>query len=136
MCVAEGHLLVVRLRDPVSGVEGIYPPGGAIEPGETAAEAARRETREETGLGVVVRPESERVERYPFVWAGVAYDVTTSFFAASLEGPFAHPPVVQDADYLLGASWVPVDEALAAMSVHPAIAHAVRAVLISATKSS
>ncbi len=136
MCVAEGHLLVVRLRDPVSGVEGIFPPGGAIEAGETAAEAARRETREETGLDVIVHPESEHVERYPFVWAGVAYDVTTAFFAASLEGPFAPPPVVHDADYLLGAVWMPVDEALAAMSVHPDIARAIRVVLAFSTNSS
>ncbi len=31
----------------------------------------------------------ESVERYPFRWAGADYDVTTHYFAAMLESPFA-----------------------------------------------
>jgi ADP-ribose pyrophosphatase YjhB (NUDIX family) len=44
----EGRLLVVRRAD--DGCWGL--PGGWLEPNETPAEAARRETREETGLEV------------------------------------------------------------------------------------
>lgn len=120
---AEGRLLLVRLRDPVTGEEALYPPGGGVEPGETPAETARREAREETGLDVRIDPSTEVADAYPFRWAGVDYDVTTHYFAATLEGPFdANLPEVVDAPYNLGASWMPVSDALEAMSVHPVIA--------------
>ncbi len=130
VCEAHGHLLVVRLRDPVSGVVALYPPGGAIEPMESPGDAARRETLEETGLRVHVHPERTFVDTYPFRWAGVDYEVTTHYLAASLEGAFERVVArVIDAEYNLGASWIPVSEALDAMSVHPAIASAVARVL-------
>ena len=45
-------LLVLRANEPSRGMWSI--PGGRIEPGESAAEAAAREVREETGLDVEV----------------------------------------------------------------------------------
>jgi 8-oxo-dGTP pyrophosphatase MutT (NUDIX family) len=134
ICEAEGHLLVVRLRDPVTNIEALYPPGGGVEPGETPAITARRETLEETGLHVRVDPRVELVETYPFRWAGVDYDVTTHYFAAALEDPFdlALPKVI-DAPYNLGASWLPVMEALEAMAIHRSIAAATARVLRLAT---
>jgi 8-oxo-dGTP pyrophosphatase MutT (NUDIX family) len=123
-------MLVVRLRDPLTGFVGLYPPGGGVEPNEPPAETARRETREETGLDVEVDPAVAVVRRYPFTWGGVDFDVTTHFFGARL--PEARPlPEVVDADYNLGASWVPVEEALRVLGVHPPIDSAVRAVLAS-----
>ena len=123
VCSAEGNLLVVRLRDPVSGVEGMYPPGGAVEAGETPSAAAIRETLEETGLHVRVVESTERVERYPFRWAGEDVDVTTHFFFAELDEPFAATiDPVKDATYNLGASWMPVSDALEAMPA-PVAAH-------------
>jgi 8-oxo-dGTP pyrophosphatase MutT (NUDIX family) len=121
VCEAEGHLLLVRLRDPTTGVVGLYPPGGAIEPNETPAETARRETLEETGLHVRVDEASELVDSYPFRWDGVDIAVTTHWFLGALEGAFAPPPPVLDAAYHLGALWVPVESALRAMAVHPPI---------------
>jgi 8-oxo-dGTP pyrophosphatase MutT (NUDIX family) len=130
VCEAEGQLLLVRLRDPVTGEEALYPPGGGVEAGETPEQAARREALEETGLQVHVDPSMEVVDTYPFRWAAVDYDVTTHYFAASLEGAFdATLPTVVDAPYNLGASWMPVSDALEAMSVHPGIARACARVL-------
>lgn len=130
VCVAEGHLLVVRLRDPVTFEVAWYPPGGGVEPGETPEAAAERETLEETGLVVRIEPDVKQVDTYPFRWAGVDYDVTTHYFAAILESAFQVTlSRVIDADYNLGAAWLPVAEALDAMAVHPAIAASVSQVL-------
>ena len=122
VCEAEGRLLLVRLRDPVTRVEALYPPGGGVEPGEPPDETARRETLEETGVRVRVDPRLVLVDRYPFTWAGVDYDVTTHYFAATPETPPAELPKVIDAEYNLGAVWMPTNDGLEALEVHPAIA--------------
>lgn len=101
-----------------------------MEVGEVPAETARREPLEETGLNVRVDPRVELIEQYPFAWAGVDYEVTTHYFMATLVGPFrATVPPVVDADYNLGAAWLPVREALEAMSLHPVIASSVGRIL-------
>ena len=53
--VKDGKALIVkRANEPFKGQWSI--PGGRVEPGETLAEAVRREMREETGLEVRVGP--------------------------------------------------------------------------------
>lgn len=53
MLDAAGRLLLVRRgQAPSAGLWSV--PGGRVEPGESAAEAAVREVREETGLDVHV----------------------------------------------------------------------------------
>lgn len=53
-------LIVRRAREPLAGSWSL--PGGAIELGETAAEACVREVMEETGLEVVVHGPIETVD--------------------------------------------------------------------------
>ena len=48
-------LLVQRAKPPMDGLWTF--PGGHVEPGETAADAVRREAMEETGLDVALRGE-------------------------------------------------------------------------------
>ncbi|MBX3232171.1 MAG: NUDIX domain-containing protein [Labilithrix sp.] len=130
VCEAEGHLLLVRLRDPTTGVESWFPPGGGVEEDERPAETARRETLEETGVAVHVQSHLVLVDRYPFRWDGVDYDCVTHYFAAELEGAF-DPDLapVRDAPYHRGAKWLPSAEGLAELAVNPRIGAAVSRVL-------
>lgn len=52
--VREGRLLVFTHLDHPMEVAGVQVPAGTVEPGETPAEAAIRETREETGVEAVI----------------------------------------------------------------------------------
>ena len=80
--IRDGRVLAVRrARSPASGLFTL--PGGAVEAGETLAEAVKREIREETGLSidpvalagyreVVVRDPADRVERHFVILAFAA----------------------------------------------------------------
>lgn len=118
VCVHDGELLCVRLRDPVTGILRLFAPGGAVEPGETPAQAAARETFEETGYRVQPDLGSERIARYPFVWAGENVDCTTHFFRARLRGDKRAPAATRDADYNEGAVWLPLCQLEDALGFH------------------
>lgn len=124
-----GALLCVRLRDPVTGEVRTYVPGGAIESGETPAETARREAREETGYDVAVDAASERVERYPFTWAGHEVDCTTHFFRASLVTPRDEPVPVSNDSIHAGVLWLPLDRLGQEFAFHATIFAAVRSLV-------
>lgn len=65
--IAEGQLLTVLLEDPHTKIIRHFVPGGAVESGETPADAAVRETLEETGIAVTLLPHPPVMARYPFV---------------------------------------------------------------------
>jgi 8-oxo-dGTP diphosphatase len=74
-------LLVQRLQPPDAGSWSV--PGGRVEPGETTAQAAAREVREETGLDVSVGAVLGRV-RVPGPDDETVYDIVDH--AASIVG--------------------------------------------------
>ncbi|MEU1392330.1 MULTISPECIES: NUDIX domain-containing protein [unclassified Nonomuraea] len=81
----DGRVLLMHWYDPVSGTDVWEPPGGGLDPGETALEAARRELAEETGLpGSAVGEHWVDVER-DFSWLGVRYVKTEPFFLATFD---------------------------------------------------
>lgn len=123
ICVADKRFLVFKARDPHSGREYFFVPGGAIEHGESAADAAHRETLEETGYSVEVDASSEIISDYTFFWNGQHVYCTTHFFRARLVGDVAAE--VHDADYNLGAEWLPIDKVEAAFSYSAEIKAAV-----------
>jgi 8-oxo-dGTP pyrophosphatase MutT (NUDIX family) len=106
VCVSRAQLLCVQLRDPSTRIAHLFPPGGAVEPGESAAAAAARETEEETGYRVRVQARAPVVAHSPYTWNGQDFDVTTSFFAAELVDPEARPRLVRDANYVEAAQWI------------------------------
>ncbi|MEU6714262.1 NUDIX domain-containing protein [Nonomuraea sp. NPDC046802] len=81
----DGRVLLMHWYDQVSRGEVWEPPGGGIDPGESALEAARRELAEETGLpGAAVLDRHVLVER-DFSWLGVRYVKTEPFFLARFD---------------------------------------------------
>jgi mutator protein MutT len=78
---ADGRLLLVRrANEPSRGLWSL--PGGRIEPGETAAAAAVREVREETGLDVAVGEPLCRVRIGSYVVVDFAATVVGGALAA------------------------------------------------------
>jgi 8-oxo-dGTP pyrophosphatase MutT (NUDIX family) len=129
VCVHDGALLCVRLRDPLSRVARLFVPGGRIERGESAAEAAARETLEETGYAVEIDHDARISARYPYVWMGLKIAVTTHFFRARLADDRPEPLPTHDATYNEGACWLPLDQLEAELSFHLAILEAVRSLV-------
>ena len=125
VCVWRDQLLCVELRDPSTRIALLFPPGGAIEPGETAAQAAIRETREETGYRIRLLAKPPVVAHYPYTWNGQQLDVTTHFFAAELVDPEAPPAAVDDASYLEATRWIGLHELPRALGFHRDILAAV-----------
>lgn len=93
--VHEGQVLMVRRRVKEGELSWQFP-AGAIEPGETAEQAAVRETQEETGLTVeAVKVLGERV--HPKTGRSMSYTA-----CASISGT-AH---VADGEELAEIAWV------------------------------
>lgn len=82
-----GPSVLVRPRPPDDALLAgrLEFPGGRIEPGETPQEAARRETREETGL---TPPALSFVTAFSYLYPDRS--LTLHFFC----GRFPHPPAV------------------------------------------
>jgi ADP-ribose pyrophosphatase YjhB (NUDIX family) len=72
-------LLLLRARDPGKGAYGV--PGGFVDIGEDVESAARRETREETGLEI---EDVSFLGGWPnlYSWRGIDYPVLDLFFTA------------------------------------------------------
>lgn len=121
VCVDDGRVLMVRLKDPQTNVEFLSPPGGAIHENETALDAAIRETREETGYEVcVVQSVPPSIAKYDFAWDGAINECETTFFLCELAS--SNPEkIVSEPTYVLGAEWIPLEEIRSALSYHKEI---------------
>lgn len=87
-------LLILRANEPGRGQWSV--PAGRIEAGETPAEAAVREVREETGLEVVLGD---------VLWRGAVGEFVVTDFAATVCGG-----VLRAGDDAADARWFTVDE--------------------------
>lgn len=124
LCMREGKLLVVCLKDPVSGQKYRFPPGGQIEKGESPKEAAVREAVEETGYRVTLVDSPPLVVDYPFVWASKVVACRTVFFQAVVQGD--PRPVSGREKVVEGFEWVEPSILLPEWSGHPELQKALK----------
>jgi tRNA(adenine34) deaminase len=108
--VHNNNILTFFAVDPTDGKEYYFLPGGAIEPDETAVDAAARETLEETGYQVEIFPSQNVDKEYGFHWNGEDFNCLTIFYKARLINPFQSPKKVEDATYNKGVHWIPVKD--------------------------
>ena len=122
ICVHNAQVLAIELQDPDSREKFWSFPGGQVETGETPAQAAVRETQEETGYQVTLSS-APYVNHYIFHWNRIDYNCTTHWFKAELID--AEPHIVDDADYLLRAEWLDWPSSKALFDYHSALADAI-----------
>lgn len=108
VCTHENKLLLVKLRDPSTGVVRLFPPGGKVEDNETPSMTAVRECLEETGVKVRVNRLKCLTDQYQFEWSGHIYSCTTTYFSATFIEQTNS--IVQDVSYNEGLKWLPVEE--------------------------
>ncbi len=114
--VHNNQILGFHAEDPHNRKKYFFLPGGLIEPGESPAEAALRETLEETGYTIKLIEGISAERRYDFEWNGRMNDCVTLFLAGRLLNEEAEK--VDDAPYHRGVEWVPIERVRTVFSYH------------------
>lgn len=107
------RILLLHWRDPLDGHQLWEPPGGGVEEGETAAQAALREWAEETGLPAPELPEPPTAVARDTWWNGTRVVVDESCYLARTWDASEPRPIDQTAveqTAYLGHAWVPWSE--------------------------
>lgn len=110
LCVDEhGHVLLQRWFDPHTGTSYWEPPGGGLDPGETAHAGAARELTEETGLVAVFDDHPLPLPR-DVTWAGMRTITVETLFVGRVPGrqPAITPAQLQPDELgtLMASAWL------------------------------
>ena len=108
LTIRNSFMLLVEHEDPHTKARFWSVPGGGIEKGESEEQAAVRETMEETGYHVSLIQESKIQTRYLFSWNNDIYNCHTTWFLAETKDTVGQP--VNDESYLLGHSWLHINQ--------------------------
>ncbi len=119
--VHNNKILGFHALDPTNKKKYFFLPGGKIERGESPAEAAVRETLEETGYLIRILPNLELRRRYDFEWDGKINPCDTVFFVGALNESWHKPAPIKDADYNKGTEWAPLKDLDQLFGYHPDI---------------
>lgn len=114
--IHKNKILGFHAEDPYSKKKYFFLPGGMIESGESADQAAQRETLEETGYLIDVINGVNIKRRYDFEWNGKTNDCATEFLAGKLISEKAIS--VDDASYHRGVDWLPISEVRTIFGYH------------------
>ncbi|MDE3258468.1 MAG: NUDIX domain-containing protein [Gemmatimonadota bacterium] len=80
MLTPDRHVLLMRVQEPVSGIEFWVTPGGGLEPGESDEDALRREVAEETGATRFSVDRLVLTRRVEFTWDHRDYSQREYFY--------------------------------------------------------
>lgn len=106
------RLLLAKRQDPMSGRCVWEPPGGAIDPGESAAAAAERELLEETGIIAHISSHGWVPRHREYEWKGEQRIREELFYTVHVDMPTVRPqmPTEEERATFLEWRWVSRDE--------------------------
>ena len=134
VCLKNDQLLMVNIFDAHLEAHCWMPPGGGIEDDESAAMAAEREAKEETGVIVKVMPETRISKEYTFEHNGLWFRTLTHFYWAIYEEEDPEfDPKKREAE-IFACEWTPLDLAFERMSPWEPIQTAVYELIFPSTR--